>query len=63
MHASPYPSDMQCHYCENEADVAVEKDAVKVGVCQEHFREQLEELEEGEWLSDVDEELDIDRSD
>jgi hypothetical protein len=54
---------MQCHYCENEADVAVEKDAVKVGVCQEHFREQLEELEEGEWLSDVDEELDIDRSD
>ena len=52
---------MQCHYCEQEADVAVEKDAMKVGVCQTHFREQLEQLEEAEWLADVEDELDIDR--
>ena len=54
---------MQCHYCEHEADVAVETNSVKVGVCKTHFREQLEELEEAEWLSEVDQELDIDRSD
>jgi hypothetical protein len=53
---------MQCHYCDDEADVAVEKDGLKVGVCKSHFREQLEQLEEAEWLSEVDEELDIDRT-
>lgn len=53
---------MQCHYCDAEADVAVEKDAVKVGVCKTHLREQLQELEEAEWLADVDEELDVDRT-
>jgi len=53
---------MQCHYCEEEADVTVEKDGVRVGVCREHFREQMEELSETEWLGDIEEELDIDRS-
>jgi hypothetical protein len=51
---------MECHYCDADADVVVEKDDVKVGVCQSHFREQMEDLSESEWLSDIDEELDID---
>lgn len=53
---------MQCHYCEREADVAVEKDGVKVGVCEDHFREQLDELEDNEWLQELDEELDFTRT-
>ena len=53
---------MQCHYCDSEADIAVEKDGITVGVCEPHFREQLDELEESEWLEELDEELNIDRS-
>jgi hypothetical protein len=53
---------MQCHYCESEADIAVEKDGVSVGVCKTHFREQLEQLEETDWLGDLEDELDIDRT-
>lgn len=52
---------MECHYCTREADVVVEKDEIKVGVCEEHFREQMEALAEDEWLSSLDEELDLDR--
>jgi hypothetical protein len=52
---------MQCHYCDREADVAVEKDGVKVGVCKDHFREQMAELEDAEWLEELEDELDIDR--
>jgi len=51
---------MQCHYCEREADIAVEKEGVKVGVCQKHFREQMEDLADSEWLDGVEDELDID---
>lgn len=53
---------MQCHYCEAEAAVAVEKDQIKVGLCEAHFRDRLEELKEDGWLDDLQEELDIDRS-
>jgi hypothetical protein len=53
---------MQCHYCESEADIAVEKDGISVGVCKTHFQEQLEQLEETEWLGDLDDELDVDRT-
>lgn len=53
---------MQCHYCEADAAVAVEKDHVKVGLCEDHFRERLEELREDGFLDDLQEELDIDRS-
>jgi hypothetical protein len=28
---------MQCHYCDREGAVAVEKDLVKVGLCEDHF--------------------------
>jgi len=51
---------MQCHYCDREADIAVEKDGVKVGVCKTHFREQMAELDEAV-ETELDDELDIDR--
>ena len=49
---------MQCHYCDLEAAVAVEKDHVKVGLCEEHLRERMDELSESEWLEDVQSEID-----
>lgn len=45
---------MQCHYCERDADIAVEKDGVRVGVCEEHFREQIDRLDDRDILSEVD---------
>lgn len=53
---------MQCHYCDRAADITVEKEGVRVGVCEEHFREQMEELSDADWLNGLDDELDIDRS-
>lgn len=53
---------MQCHYCDGEAAVAVEKEGVKVGLCETHFRERIDELREEGWLDDLQEELDVDRS-
>lgn len=52
---------MECHYCDRAADITVEKDGVRVGVCETHFQEQMEELADSEWLRDVEDELDIDR--
>lgn len=52
---------MQCHYCDRAAEVAVEKDAVKVGLCEDHFRQRMSELSDGDWLEDVEGDLDIDR--
>lgn len=51
---------MRCHYCDHEASVAVEKDLVKVGLCEDHLRERLEELAKSDWLEDIEEELDVD---
>lgn len=53
---------MECHYCDAGAEVVVEKDNVKVGVCEEHFREQMEELAESEWIDDLEDQLDIDQA-
>jgi hypothetical protein len=53
---------MQCHYCDREADVRVEKDGIKVGVCERHFREQMNELADSEFLDGIQDELDIDRA-
>jgi hypothetical protein len=52
---------MQCHYCDRDAALAVEKEGIKVGLCEEHFRDRLEELSESGFLEDVRDELDIDR--
>ena len=51
---------MQCHYCDRDADVAVEKDGVTVGLCEEHFRERMTELADSEWLAEVREDVDVD---
>jgi hypothetical protein len=54
---------MQCHYCDEDADVAVEKDGVKVGLCKSHFQERLEELQEEGWLEDFQDQIRTDRFD
>lgn len=51
---------MRCHYCRRDADIAVEKNLVKVALCEEHFRERLDELAEADWLDDFEDRLDID---
>ena len=51
---------MQCHYCDREADITVEKGGIQVGVCEQHFQEQMEELADSDMLGGVEEELDID---
>jgi hypothetical protein len=53
---------MQCHYCDRESEIAVEKDGVTVGVCKSHFREQMEEIADSDWLEGIEEDLDIDRA-
>ncbi|MFB6206169.1 MAG: DUF6757 family protein [Haloglomus sp.] len=52
---------MQCHYCDDDAALSVEKDGIKVGLCEEHFRERLEELSESGFLEEISDDLDIDR--
>lgn len=52
---------MQCHYCEEEAAMSVEKDGVKVGLCQQHFRARFEELQSGGWLETLQEKLNTER--
>ena len=54
---------MQCHYCDSGADVAVEKDGVRVGVCEQHFREQMERLADSEFLEEIEDQLNVDRPD
>ncbi|MFB6112578.1 MAG: DUF6757 family protein [Halodesulfurarchaeum sp.] len=53
---------MQCHYCEREADITVDKDGLRVGLCEEHFQERLEELSESVALDDLRQQLDVDRT-
>ncbi|WP_185977159.1 DUF6757 family protein [Haloglomus irregulare] len=52
---------MQCHYCDDDAALAVEKDGIKVGLCEDHFRDRLQELQDSGFLEDVRDDLDIDR--
>ncbi len=53
---------MECHYCDSSADIVVEREGIRVGVCERHFREQMEELSDSEWVRDIEDELDIDRA-
>jgi len=53
---------MECHYCAERADVVVEKEGVRVGVCEEHFREQMEALAETEWLEEFEADVDVDKA-
>lgn len=54
---------MQCHFCDRGADVTVEKGGVRVGVCETHFREQMDELADSELLEDVAEDVDVEGMD
>jgi hypothetical protein len=49
---------MQCHYCDDEAAVAVEKEMVKVGLCEQHLRDRMEELSDSEWLEEFQSQID-----
>jgi hypothetical protein len=53
---------MQCHYCDRDAELTVEKDGVHVALCEEHFRERLESLADADALEDLREQLNIDRA-
>ena len=53
---------MECHYCDAGADIIVEKDAVLVGVCETHFREQMELLAETDWIDEIEDQLSVDRT-
>ncbi|GAB6860748.1 hypothetical protein JCM17092_08370 [Haloplanus litoreus] len=57
------PTDgMNCHYCDREAAYAAEKEGIRVGLCENHFRERLEELAESDDLAALREKIDIDRT-
>lgn len=49
---------MQCHYCDADAAVAVEKNHIKVGLCERHLRERMDELSDSEWLEEVQSQVD-----
>ncbi|SEW14452.1 DUF6757 family protein [Halobacterium jilantaiense] len=53
---------MQCHYCDRDADLTVEKDGLKVAVCEEHFQERLDDISDSETLQQLRDQLEIDRS-
>lgn len=51
---------MRCHYCKREAAVSAESGGVRVGLCEEHFRERMEELAESENLQELEDKIDVD---
>ncbi|WP_232686939.1 DUF6757 family protein [Halobacterium zhouii] len=53
---------MQCHYCDRSADLTVDKDGVKVGLCEEHFQERLDEFSDDEALQRLRDQFEIDRA-
>ena len=50
---------MQCHYCDREAAYETEHDGVVVGLCHEHFREQVEALADDDGLAALRDRLDV----
>ncbi len=54
---------MRCHYCDREAAFAAETGGLTVGLCEEHFRERLQELAESDELEQLKERVDVDRAD
>lgn len=53
---------MKCHYCDRDAAFAAESAGIKVGLCEDHFRERLAELSESDAFEDLQEEIDVDRA-
>ncbi|MFC7135688.1 DUF6757 family protein [Halobaculum litoreum] len=54
---------MQCHYCDREAAYAAERGGIKVGLCESHFRDRVEELAESEGLEAIREQVDVTQTD
>lgn len=54
---------MQCHYCDEPAAYAAESEGIKVGLCEEHFQERIEELAESDTLEQIRERVDVDKRD
>ncbi len=54
---------MQCHYCENPAAYAAESDGIKVGLCEKHLQERIEELAETESFEQIRDRVDVNRRD
>ncbi len=53
---------MRCHYCDREAAFAAESEGLTVGLCEEHFRERLQELADADGLDALKERVDVDRA-
>ena len=54
-------SRMKCHYCDRDAVYAAEKDDVRVGLCERHFKAQMESLSEDERLASLAERIESER--
>ncbi|QZA87606.1 hypothetical protein K0C01_07245 [Salinarchaeum sp. IM2453] len=52
---------MQCHYCDDDAVYAAESDGIKVGLCEQHFQERLEELAESDAFKRIKDQVDVNR--
>lgn len=50
---------MRCHYCDRGAAVTAETGDVTVGLCEEHFRERMQELAESEELAELEDKIDV----
>lgn len=50
---------MRCHYCARAADVTADSGGLRVGLCEAHLAERLEELAEAEPLASLEEQLDV----
>lgn len=48
---------MRCHYCDRAADLVVEREDVRIGLCTAHFGERLAELADEDWAADLRDEL------
>ncbi|WP_172861796.1 DUF6757 family protein [Halopenitus persicus] len=50
---------MYCHYCDREAAFEAESDGVTVGLCEDHFRERVQELADSDELQALKERVDV----
>ena len=44
---------MKCHYCDLDAIYAAESDGVRVGLCEHHLHERLEEIQESLGITEL----------
>ncbi len=51
---------MHCHYCDREAAFAADHEGIRVGLCEEHFREQVEALADDDGMQHLREQIDLD---